>query len=75
MRILLDIVRQSWSTLEENASDGDIHLHIDAAVLLWSTMMLSVVGIVSACCPQSKPRASTRSKRYGTNNQTLRLSS
>src|SRR5271155_4377345 len=32
-----------WSAFEENASEGDIHLVIDAATLVWSTAILSFV--------------------------------
>ena len=40
-----------WSAFQENASEGDIHLKIDAATLLWSTAILSFVGIVSGMLP------------------------
>jgi putative ABC transport system permease protein len=43
-----------WSAFEENASEGDIHLYIDAATLLWSTLILSFVGIVSGMLPAIK---------------------
>jgi len=43
-----------WSAFEENASEGDIHLYIDTATLLWSTAILSVVGIVSGMLPAIK---------------------
>ena len=43
-----------WSAFEENASEGDIHLYIDAATLLWSTAILSFVGIVSGMLPAIK---------------------
>ncbi len=43
-----------WSAFEENASEGDIHLVIDTATLLWSTIILSVVGIVSGMLPAIK---------------------
>jgi putative ABC transport system permease protein len=43
-----------WSAFEENASEGDIHLAIDAATLLWSTAILSFVGIVSGMLPAIK---------------------
>ena len=52
----------SWSVgslhaverLEENASEGDIHLYIDSATLLWSTAILSFVGIISGMLPAIK---------------------
>ena len=43
-----------WSAFEENASEGDIHLYIDAGTLLWSTVILSFVGIVSGMLPAIK---------------------
>jgi putative ABC transport system permease protein len=43
-----------WSAFEDNASEGDIHLYIDAATLLWSTLILSFVGIVSGMLPAIK---------------------
>jgi len=43
-----------WSAFEENASEGDIHLKINAATLLWSTAILSFVGIVSGMLPAIK---------------------
>ena len=43
-----------WSAFEENASEGDIHLYIDAATLIWSTAILSFVGIVSGMLPAIK---------------------
>ena len=43
-----------WSAFEENASEGDIHLLIDSATLLWSTVILSFVGIVSGMLPAVK---------------------
>ena len=43
-----------WSAFEENASDGDIHLLIDSATLVWSTVILSFVGIVSGMLPAIK---------------------
>jgi len=43
-----------WSAFEENASEGDIHLYIDAATLMWSTLILSFVGIVSGMLPAIK---------------------
>jgi len=43
-----------WSAFEENASEGDIHLLIDSATLLWSTVILSFVGIVSGMLPAIK---------------------
>ena len=43
-----------WSAVEDNASEGDIHLYIDVATLLWSTVILSFVGIVSGMLPAVK---------------------
>jgi putative ABC transport system permease protein len=43
-----------WSAFEEDASAGDIHLYIDAATLIWSTVVLSFVGIVSGMLPAIK---------------------
>jgi putative ABC transport system permease protein len=43
-----------WSAFEENASEGDIHLYIDAGTLIWSTLILSFVGIVSGMLPAIK---------------------
>ena len=43
-----------WSAFEENASEGDIHLMIDSTTLLWSTAILSFVGIVSGMLPAVK---------------------
>jgi putative ABC transport system permease protein len=43
-----------WSAFEKDASEGDIHLVIDAATLFWSTAILSFVGIVSGMLPAIK---------------------
>ncbi len=43
-----------WSAFEEDADEGDIHLTIDAATLIWSTGILSFVGIVSGMLPAIK---------------------
>jgi putative ABC transport system permease protein len=43
-----------WSAFEENASEGDIHLMINAGTLIWSTAILSFVGIVSGMLPAIK---------------------
>jgi putative ABC transport system permease protein len=43
-----------WSAFIEDASEGDIHLYIDSATLLWSTVILSFVGIVSGMLPAIK---------------------
>src|SRR5438309_6253323 len=43
-----------WSAFEDNASEGDIHLYINTETLLWSTGVLSFVGIVSGLLPASK---------------------
>ena len=43
-----------WSAFEENASEGDIHLYIDSATLMWSTAILSFVGVISGMLPAIK---------------------
>jgi len=43
-----------WSAFIEDASEGDIHLYIDSATLVWSTVILSFVGIVSGMLPAIK---------------------
>jgi len=43
-----------WSAFIDDASEGDIHLVIDTATLLWSTAILSFVGIVSGMLPAIK---------------------
>ncbi|MFZ0758356.1 MAG: ABC transporter permease [Candidatus Sulfotelmatobacter sp.] len=43
-----------WSAFIEDASEGDIHLYINTATLLWSTVILSFVGIVSGMLPAIK---------------------
>jgi len=43
-----------WSAFIEDASEGDIHLYIDSATLIWSTVILSFVGIVSGMLPAIK---------------------
>jgi putative ABC transport system permease protein len=43
-----------WSAFIEDASEGDIHLYIDTATLIWSTAILSFVGIVSGMLPAIK---------------------
>jgi putative ABC transport system permease protein len=43
-----------WSAFLENASEGDIHLTIDATTLIASTMILGFVGIVSGMLPAIK---------------------
>ena len=43
-----------WSAFEENASEGDIHLYIDFGTLIWSTAILSFVGIISGMLPAIK---------------------
>src|SRR3984893_17457347 len=42
-----------WSAFIEDASEGDIHLYIDTATLIWSTIILSFVCIVSGMLPAS----------------------
>jgi len=43
-----------WSAFEENASEGDIHLKIEASTLIASTLILGFVGIVSGMLPAIK---------------------
>jgi putative ABC transport system permease protein len=43
-----------WSAFLEDASEGDIHLKIDSAILIWSTAILGFVGIVSGMLPAIK---------------------
>jgi len=43
-----------WSAFEENSSEGDIRLLIDSTTLIWSTAILSFVGIVSGMLPAMK---------------------
>ena len=43
-----------WSAFIENASEGDIHLKIDSAILLWSTVILGLVGVISGMLPAIK---------------------
>lgn len=43
-----------WSAFIEDAKDGDIQLKINAATLLWSTAILSFVGIISGMLPAIK---------------------
>jgi putative ABC transport system permease protein len=43
-----------WSAFQEGADEGDIHLTIDAATLIWSTGILSFVGIISGMLPAIK---------------------
>jgi putative ABC transport system permease protein len=43
-----------WSAFAEDASEGNIHLMIDAGTLFWSTAILSFVGIVSGMLPAIK---------------------
>jgi putative ABC transport system permease protein len=43
-----------WSAFEDNASEGDIHLYINAGTLIWSTAILSFVGIISGMLPAIK---------------------
>ncbi|HUJ93885.1 MAG TPA: ABC transporter permease [Terriglobales bacterium] len=43
-----------WSAFQEGATEGDIHLAIDSATLLWATGILSFVGIVSGMIPAIK---------------------
>jgi len=43
-----------WSAFMEDASEGDIHLKIEAGTLIASTLILSFVGIVSGMLPAIK---------------------
>jgi putative ABC transport system permease protein len=43
-----------WSMFIDDANEGDIHLYINTATLLWSTAILSFVGIVSGMLPAIK---------------------
>lgn len=43
-----------WTAFQEDASEGDIHLKIDAGILLWSTAILGFVGMVSGMFPAIK---------------------
>ena len=43
-----------WSAFIEDANEGDIHLYIDSATLVWSTAILSFVGIISGMLPAIK---------------------
>ena len=43
-----------WSAFETNASEGDIHLTIQAGTLIVSTIILSFVGVVSGMLPAIK---------------------
>ena len=40
-----------WSAFIEDANEGDIHLKINAGILLWSSSILAVVGILSGMIP------------------------
>jgi putative ABC transport system permease protein len=43
-----------WSAFVENADEGDIHMTINTGILIWSTAILSLVGIVSGMLPAIK---------------------
>ena len=43
-----------WSAFLEDANEGDIHLSINTAILLWSTGILAFVGVVSGMLPAIK---------------------
>lgn len=43
-----------WSAFIDDAGEGDIHLYINTATLIWSTVILSFVGIVSGMLPAIK---------------------
>src|SRR5947199_9934077 len=52
-----------WSAFQENASEGDIHLKIDAATLLSSTVILTFVCIVGCLVPASNTRRMAQRER------------
>ena len=43
-----------WSAFIEDASEGDIHLIINASTLVASTLILALVGVVSGMIPAIK---------------------
>ncbi|HEX4487072.1 MAG TPA: ABC transporter permease [Terriglobales bacterium] len=43
-----------WSAFIENADEGDIHMTINSGILIWSTAILSIVGVVSGMLPAIK---------------------
>ncbi len=43
-----------FSAFAENAEDADIHLHIDPTILIASSIILAIVGIVSGMLPAIK---------------------
>ncbi len=43
-----------WSAFIEDAGEGDIHLQVNAAILLWSTGILGFVGLISGMVPAIK---------------------
>ena len=43
-----------WSAFIENADEGDIHMTINTGILMWSTAILSLVGMVSGMLPAIK---------------------
>ena len=43
-----------WSAFIEDASEGDIHLTINASTLLAATLILGFVGVVSGMIPAVK---------------------
>jgi len=43
-----------WSAFIEDASEGDIHLKVNAGILLWSTGILGFVGLISGMIPAIK---------------------
>jgi putative ABC transport system permease protein len=43
-----------WSAFYDNAADADIHLRIDHSILMLSTLILTLVGLVSGMWPAIK---------------------
>jgi putative ABC transport system permease protein len=43
-----------WSAFIDDADAGDIHMTINSSILIWSTAILSLVGIVSGMLPAIK---------------------
>jgi len=43
-----------WSAFIDDADAGDIHMTINTSILIWSTAILSLVGIVSGMLPAIK---------------------
>jgi putative ABC transport system permease protein len=43
-----------FSAFADDAKDADIHLHIDPTILIASSVILAIVGIVSGMLPAIK---------------------